>query len=129
MKLKKIIEAFEGVCSVCRAKCSAADALKIAKLAKQMSFYMESFCTEEQKLLRLYGQKGENGEPIINNGVPSFASTTDKLDYVIEREKLLAVEVEDIEGITLKLSDLKLTEGQFSASEIISMSGIIDIEE
>lgn len=129
MKLKKIIEAFGGVCSVCRAKCSAADALRIAKLAKKISFYFESFCTEEQKIVRLYAEKDTNGEPIIKNGVPSFANASDKLEYVIEREKLLSVEVDDIESITIKLSDLKLTEGEFSASDILAMSGIIDIEE
>lgn len=129
MKLKKIIESFSGVCSVCRAKCSAADALRIAKIAKQMSFYFESFCAEEQKLVKLYAEKDAKGEPIIKSGVPSFANASDKLEYIIEREKLLSVDVEDIESITIKLSDLKLTDGEFSASDILSMSGIIDIEE
>jgi len=79
--------------------------------------------------LTLYCNADEKGAPLFKDGAPQFKSEKDKEEYLKEREKLLMAEAEDIEPIKLRVKDMKLTEGRLSAADLLSLAGIIELEE
>lgn len=129
IKLKQIVNGYSAVCALCALRLKAGKAMELARFAKKLSFYFDSYINEEKKLVCEYCNTDEKGEPVLNKGAVTFKSKSEKEEYIKEREELLNTDIEDIEPICIDNSDIKTAEAMLTARDIILMEGLIDIKE
>ena len=104
-------------------------ALKLSKFAKKVDSCIETFNAEQQKIISLYVKKNENGQPVISeNGQLVFNSDADKASYIDSMNKILSTELDDIEPLTIKVSEIQVS-GDISANDLLATSALINWEE
>ena len=104
-------------------------ALKLASFAKKIDGYLETFQSEQKKVIELYAKKDENNQPIIDkNGQIEFKTAEDKINFINDMNDILSTELEDLKPITIKVSQVQ-TATEISANDLLAVSALINWEE
>lgn len=104
-------------------------ALRLASFAKKIDTFIDTFQEEQKKVVKLYAKKNESGEPVIEaNGQISFENEENKTKFIEEMNKILSTELEGIEPLQIKVSDVQVA-GEISANDLLAVSALINWEE
>ena len=106
MKYSQIINALKCINSVLQLRLPYPKARDIFKLSKRLTEENDFFGAEEIKLVREYAKKDQNGDPVVNGGVITFPDIQNKQKYTVEIQKLLDMETDHIEPVTLTADDI-----------------------
>ena len=102
--------------------------LKIANAAKELSQHKAFYIQEERKIVDLYGDKNDKGEPIISpTGEVSFKQNPDNLmKFNKDVAKLRMTEVDIFEPFDVKETDFKEGEMDLTPLQILILSQCIN---
>lgn len=104
-------------------------ALRLASFAKKIDTFIDTFQEEQKKVVKLYAKKNESGEPVIEaNGQIAFENEENKTKFVEEMNKILTTELEGIDPLQIKVSDVQVA-GEISANDLLAVSALINWEE
>ena len=104
-------------------------ALRLASFAKKIDTFIDTFQEEQKKVVKLYAKKNESGEPVIEaNGQIAFETEENKTKFIEEINKILSTELEGIEPLQIKVSDVQAA-GEISANDLLAVSALINWEE
>jgi len=104
-------------------------ALRLASFAKKIDTFIDTFQEEQKKVVKLYAKKNESGEPVIEaNGQIAFETEENKTKFIEEMNKILSTELEGIEPLQIKVSDVQAA-GEISANDLLAVSALINWEE
>ncbi len=100
----------------------------IADLIKAINTELEFFETESEKLIKLYAELDENGQPkMLPNGLCQLKSPEDKAAFDKEYAELLNLDISDrIHPVAISEADFKTTTDLLTPLEMLALDELIE---
>lgn len=97
----------------------------VYKLAKKVDATFDMVQKEQDKIIDIYVEKDEKGNPVIQNGNYCFKSAENKDNFLSDITKLRNEEVQDIEKLQIKISSVQVAT-DISTEDMLKLDPVID---
>ena len=129
MKITDILTASDNLKKLVNVRFSSFKVTRsIANLAKQCDEEIKFYMTEMQKLINVYAEKGEDGNPIVlENGNIKLIDQEAKDNFDKEYKDLSETDVSDnVHKVNLSESDFRDPADLPTPSEMMALEGVIN---
>lgn len=131
MKLINLLTAKDAITRLAETRFSNfKTARTIARVKKAVDEEIDFYIEEEKKIVNAYAVKDSNGQPeLLEGGRVKLATIEDKEKFESEIIALRDTEVDKIQKVSVKISDLRSTDNIPSPNDLLALENIVDFYE